>query len=159
MSVDKLQCADLQSINCITLWHVLEHIHPLKEAISRFHTLLERNGYLIIAVPNTESYDAKYYKENWAAYDVPRHLYHFSPESINNLITPIGFKLLKTLPMYFDSTYVSILSEKHMTINNKKPSGSICIIKGIFRGLTSNLYGLVNYSNYSSLIYIYRKEF
>ena len=130
----------------ITMWHVLEHVPNLLEYISKLKLLLKENGVLIVAVPNHKSYDATYYKECWAAYDVPRHLWHFSKESMSVLFSKVEMKVEKTLPMYFDSFYVSLLSEKYKT-------GSNNFIKAFFIGLLSNLKA-VSTKEYSSLIYI-----
>ena len=102
-----------RQFNIISLWHVLEHLPNLNEKISLIKTKLDDNGTLIIAVPNYKSYDAKHYKEFWAAYDTPRHLWHFSQDAIKILFEKHNFKVTKTLPMYFDSFYVSLLSEKY----------------------------------------------
>jgi predicted SAM-dependent methyltransferase len=102
-----------QSFDVITLWHVLEHLTKLEEHISILKSLLKPKGILIIAVPNYKSYDAKYYKEFWAAYDAPRHLWHFSQSSISKLIAKENMQVFETLPMKFDSYYVSLLSEKY----------------------------------------------
>ena len=94
------------------LWHVLEHIPNLHQAIEKFKYWLKKDGLLFIAVPNHKSWDAKHYKENWAAYDVPRHLYHFDKESLNNVLNQHGLEIKKTKAMLFDSFYISILSEE-----------------------------------------------
>lgn len=132
----------------ITLWHVLEHIPDLKETIATLERLLKPNGYLIIAVPNFKSYDAKFYKAYWAAYDVPRHLWHFSQRSIPKLF--LNFNLRKTKPMIFDAVYVSLLSEKYKT--NVSFS-----VRAIFIGIWSNLKAIGN-GEYSSLIYCLQKQ-
>lgn len=140
------------SFNVITMWHVLEHVHLLSDRLKQISRIISGNGMLIIAVPNYTSYDAKYYKEKWAAYDLPRHLYHFSPKTINQLLTQNGFQLVKTLPMKFDSFYVSMLSEKYK-------NGKINYIKACLIGLTSNLKAsLKNNNSYSSQIYMFRKS-
>ena len=100
------------SYNAITMWHVLEHVHQLHEYIKQIETLLAENGKLFIAVPNYTSKDADTYGGHWAAYDVPRHLYHFSPQSMEKLLKTYGLKLIACKPMWFDSFYVSMLSEK-----------------------------------------------
>jgi 2-polyprenyl-3-methyl-5-hydroxy-6-metoxy-1,4-benzoquinol methylase len=138
-----------QTFDAITLWHVLEHVTDLEETLSFFKTKLNPNGVLLIAVPNYTSYDAHYYKEHWAAYDVPRHLYHFNVDSIQKLITPYGFKLTETKPMKFDSFYVSLLSEKYK-------SGSMNYVKAFLTGLKSNLKAK-EAVNYSSVIYVFKK--
>ena len=133
----------------ITLWHVLEHVHQLKETIALLKQKLKDGGTLIIAVPNHISYDAKVFKDKWAAYDVPRHLYHFEPKTMSTLLEQFGFKIKKTLPMLFDSFYVSMLSSKYQ---NK---GSIAsLIKGFLVGAKSNLKANKTNQAYSSLIYI-----
>lgn len=137
-----------EQLDIITLWHVLEHVTDLEETLSFFKERLKETGRLIIAVPNHQSFDAKHYQEHWAAYDVPRHLYHFEPRTIQRLLESHGFVLEKTLPMKFDSFYVSMLSEKYKT-------GSIRYLKAFLNGLKSNLKAGKE-MNYSSLIYVFR---
>ncbi len=133
----------------ITLWHVLEHIPNLEEQIDKFVNYLHEDGSLIIAVPNYKSYDAVYYKKYWAAYDVPRHLWHFSQKSIATLFEKHGLAVVKTIPMPFDSFYVSLLSEKY-----KK--GRTNYISAFYRGLLSNLKARRT-NEYSSLIYVLQR--
>ena len=133
----------------ITLWHVLEHLPKLKNHIAVFESLLKPNGRLIIAVPNYKSYDAKYYKNYWAAFDVPRHLWHFSQNAISKLMSQNGMSVLKTKPMIFDAFYVSLLSEKYK-------NGSMNLIKAFWIGLRSNLKAKRS-GEFSSLIYIIKK--
>ena len=104
-----------QSFDCITLWHVLEHIPNLEEQISELKRLLKPTGTLVVAVPNFKSFDASYYGPFWAAYDVPRHLWHFSKTAIQGLFEKQDLSLIAVLPMKFDSFYVSLLSEKYKT--------------------------------------------
>ncbi len=134
----------------ITAWHVIEHVHRLKPTIKSLRKLLESDGLFIIAVPNINSYDAEHYKEKWAAYDVPRHLYHFSQTSINSLLIKNKFELLETLPMKFDSFYVSLLSEKYSNSNGS-------LLKAFKTGLQSNRKAKST-GEYSSLIYVYQKK-
>ena len=134
----------------ITLWHVLEHVENLQEYISELENLLSENGRLIIAVPNYKSNDAKYYKKHWAAFDVPRHLWHFSQTSISKLFSEVQMTVEKTLPMKFDSYYVSLLSEKYK-------SGKMNPIKSFQRGFSSNLRAK-DTNEYSSLIYVLKKR-
>ena len=135
----------------ITLWHVLEHVHDLNAYMKIFHSLLKPNGRLIIALPNYTSYDAGYYKKYWAAYDVPRHLYHFSPLSMHYLAKKHKMSIIQKLPMWFDSFYVSLLSEKY------KQSGMIGMIRAFFIGCISNLTALSNVDRGSSMIYEIKK--
>ena len=139
------------SYDAITMWHVLEHVHQLHEYIDKIKSLLTENGKAFIAVPNYTSYDAQYYKEYWAAYDVPRHLYHFSPQSIKALVESHGMKLQKMKAMWYDSFYVSMLSEQYK-------NGKSNHIKAFVAGLISNINALFNPSKCSSVIYIISKN-
>jgi predicted SAM-dependent methyltransferase len=139
------------SIDAITLWHVLEHVHDLEHVLVKFHEILESNGVLLIAVPNRTSYDAIHYSEYWAAYDVPRHLYHFTPDTIDNLLHKHGFTKSIIKPMWFDSFYVSLLSEKY-----KK--GKMNVLAAFAVGLISNVKAFLKPGTCSSQIYIYRKK-
>tara|TARA_B100000497_G_scaffold127983_1_gene172271 strand:+ start:40545 stop:41393 length:849 start_codon:yes stop_codon:yes gene_type:complete len=137
-----------KSFDVITMWHVLEHIANLEETIKEVEALLNPNGILIIAVPNFNSFDAAYYKNYWAAFDVPRHLWHFSRNTMKNLFSD-KLILQETIPMIFDSFYVSLLSEKNKT-------GKQNLIKAFFIGLLSNISAFKS-EEYSSLIYCYKK--
>lgn len=139
------------SFGIISLWHVLEHVYHLNKRIEEIKYLLEENGKLIIAVPNNMSYDAEYYKEFWAAYDLPRHLYHFDPKSMEMLMKKHGFKIEKILPMKFDSFYVSLLSEKYK-------NGKVNYLNALRVGLKSNYLATKNKTHtFSSQIYIMSK--
>ena len=139
-----------QSYNAITMWHVLEHVHQLHEYVEQIKNLLTTNGKLFIAVPNYTSRDAKVYAQYWAAYDVPRHLYHFSPQSVDVLMMMHGLKVVKHLPMWFDSFYVGLLSSKYK-------NGSTKFISAGLHGLSSNIHALGNVKQCSSVIYIVEK--
>ncbi|KGO83345.1 methyltransferase [Flavobacterium beibuense F44-8] len=134
------------SFDVVTMWHVLEHVPDIQQHIAELKRILKPNGLIIIAVPNYNSYDAKHYGKFWAAYDVPRHLWHFSKNSIKLLFSKQGMDLIKILPMKFDSFYVSLLSEKYKT-------GKMNFVKGFLTGLRSNLKAAGN-MEYSSLIYV-----
>lgn len=144
----------LQEVNgtfsFITLWHVLEHIPDLPQTLNKVYSLLEKDGRLLIAVPNYKSLDAAIYQEHWAGYDVPRHLWHFSQETMERLLLNHQFHLVKKMPMVLDSYYVSLLSETY------KKTGLLRFPKSLFNGLRSNLRSKQN-QEYSSIIYIFRK--
>ena len=133
----------------ITLWHVLEHLPDLEQQIARLRWHLEDKGTLIIAVPNFKSYDADYYREFWAAYDVPRHLWHFSRTAIDRLFGKHDLKVVATRPMVFDAFYVSLLSEKYKTDRQN-------FLKAFWMGIVSNLKGCIT-KEHSSIIYILQK--
>ncbi|MGG5599159.1 class I SAM-dependent methyltransferase [Myroides sp. C8-3] len=147
--VKKLSELEAHTFDVITLWHVLEHIPNLEEQIVELNRLLKPGGKLIVAVPNYKSYDAVYYKEYWAAFDVPRHLWHFSQSSIPRIFSLFDFTVDELHPMLFDSFYVSLLSEQYKT--GKRNWG-----KALFVGLRSNVEAR-NTMEYSSLIYCLSK--
>ena len=140
-----------EEFDSISMWHVLEHIPNLNETISQFQKILKPNGKIIIAVPNYKSWDASYYKEFWAAWDVPIHLWHFSKSTIEKIFKNHEFSLRKTKPMIFDSFYVSLLSEE-FKIGKKN------FIKGFVIGLVSNLIGVISKRGHSSTIYVFEKK-
>lgn len=150
-STDRLFTLEPDRFDAITMWHVLEHVHDLHGYFTRFYQLLKQEGRLVIAVPNYTSYDAKQYKEFWAAYDVPRHLYHFSPKSMELLAGAKGFALETIEPMWYDSFYVSMLSEQYK-------NGSANLPGAIWNGALSNCKTLLNKKKCSSLIYVFRKK-
>ena len=129
------------------MWHVLEHVHQLHEYIQTFHRILKSNGTVIIAVPNYTSRDAAIYKSFWAAYDVPRHLYHFSPKSMKLLMEQHGFKVVQCKHMWFDSFYVAMLSEQYKNGRNN-------LLRAGWNGMLSNLYALSDAKRCSSVIYV-----
>jgi 2-polyprenyl-3-methyl-5-hydroxy-6-metoxy-1,4-benzoquinol methylase len=135
----------------ITLWHVLEHIPDLNNIIDQLKHRLEQNGTIFLAVPNHLSYDAKTYRQHWAGYDVPRHLWHFNKKNMEQLMNTHGLKLQKIIPMKLDAFYVSMLSEQY------KGNGKISsYIKGSWNGLKSNIRARKD-NQYSSLIYVVQK--
>ena len=136
-------------LDVITLWHVLEHVAELKQTLQVLANALRQGGYLLIAVPNPASADAAKYGANWAAYDVPRHLYHFTPTVLTALIETFGLKLQKQLPMRFDAFYIAMLSTKYR-------DGKTNYAESIRTGLQSNQEAATT-GNYSSLTYIFKK--
>ena len=136
-----------EKFDAITLWHVLEHVHMLHEYADQLKRLLNPGGKLFIAVPNYTSNDAKFYGPAWAAWDVPRHLYHFSPKSMKAFLSLHGFSVQSMLPMWFDSFYVSMLSEPYKT---GKPN----MARAVMKGLSSNAKALKNVESCSSVIYV-----
>lgn len=146
-TIDNLDGEDFE---VISMWHVLEHVPDTQKQIQWIFDHLTENGIAVIAVPNFKSYDANYYKEFWAAWDVPRHLHHFSSKSIKYLFEKHSFKCIAIKPLIFDSFYVSMLSEKYKGSNSP-------MIPGFFRGLLSNIKAKSS-GEYSSLIFILKKQ-
>lgn len=134
----------------ITLWHVLEHIHNPREVLETLRDKLKPEGVLVIALPNLRSKDAHHYKEFWAGYDVPRHLWHFREKDIKILVKTSGFEYQITHPMKFDAFYVSMLSEKYMKWGS--------LTRGVWNGLRSNIHAALSGYPYSSQVYVFKKE-
>lgn len=148
--VDDLHSLEQNAFDVITLWHVLEHIPDVEKQIAQLKKLLKPTGTVIIAVPNFKSYDAKHYQNFWAAYDVPRHLWHFSKTGIEKLFDKQNMNLDDVKPLWFDSFYVSLLSEKHKT-------GKLNYFKGFYIGFISNLVAFFK-KEFSSHIYIFKNK-
>jgi 2-polyprenyl-3-methyl-5-hydroxy-6-metoxy-1,4-benzoquinol methylase len=137
------------SFDAITMWHVLEHVHDLNGYVAKLKLVLKKNGCLFIAVPNYTSKDAAIYKEYWAAYDVPRHLYHFSPKAMQLLMEKHGLEIAAYKAMWYDSFYVSMLSSKYK-------NGKTNLAASFFNGVRSNLKAMGEVKKCSSVIYIIR---
>lgn len=139
------------TFDVVTLWHVMEHVEKLNEMWDRLYQLLTDKGIFIVAVPNHVSFDAEKYGANWAAYDVPRHLWHFTPATIQQFGSKHGFIMAERHPMPFDAFYVSMLTEKNM----KRPFPFLC---GIYTGLLAWFSSLAKKERSSSMIYVFRKK-
>jgi 2-polyprenyl-3-methyl-5-hydroxy-6-metoxy-1,4-benzoquinol methylase len=138
------------SFDIITMWHVLEHVPNLEFQIKELKRLLKPNGTILIAVPNFNSFDANYYGKFWAAFDVPRHLWHFSKTAVDKLFSKENLQLIQVVPMKFDSFYVSLLSEKYK-------NGKMNFLKAFWIGWKSYRYGSKN-NEYSSHIYVIKNK-
>ena len=147
MKEDEFYNLPSETFDAITLWHVLEHVHDLHLYIQQLRKILARDGKLFIAVPNYTCGDEKIYNQYWAAYDVPRHLYHFSPKAMEQLMDKHGLKIEKMKPMWYDSIYVSMLSEQYKT-------GTQHPVRALINGTVSNVEAIFNPQKCSSLIYI-----
>ena len=148
MSPEELQNIPDNSFDIVTMWHVLEHVADLKMEIQHLQRILKKDGKLVLALPNYKSFDAEYYKDKWAAYDVPRHLSHFSQTSIKNIFKETKLQLIDIKPLKWDSFYISMLSEQYL--NNKNS-----FIKGILTGWKSNRKAKKS-GEYSSLVYVFK---
>lgn len=141
------------SYDVVTLWHVLEHLEKLNESIEKMADILSPDGTMVIALPNHQSFDAKWYKEKWAAYDTPRHLWHFTPDTLERLLANHNLSVVKKYRMPLDAFYVALLSEQYL--------GSTALIKylrAFLIGTTGFIRSLINLKQSSSLIYIVKKE-
>lgn len=138
------------SFDVITLWHVLEHVDDLQTQISEFSRLLKPGGRLVLALPNYLSYDADYYRDKWAAWDVPRHLNHFSPFAISTIFSETDLEIVDIQKLRWDAYYISFLSEKYL-------GHGMPLVRGLFKGMKSNRLARVS-GNYSSMVYILKKN-
>lgn len=148
---DKASEVKETDFDVVMLWHVLEHIENLQDIISLIKTKVKKSGRIIIALPNPDSYDAKYYKKYWAGWDVPRHLFHFKQTNIKQLLQANGIEIYKSAPLIFDSYFISMLSEEHKGTT----SSLVKLFKTLYIGLKSNL-SAMNTNEFSSMIYIAR---
>ncbi|MBQ0129877.1 MAG: methyltransferase domain-containing protein [bacterium] len=139
-----------ESFDVITMWHVLEHVSDLQWQVNQLNRLLKKGGRLVIALPNFRSYDAQYYKDKWAAYDVPRHLNHFSQDSIAKIFNINGLIQNPTQKLVWDAFYISFMSEKYR-------QKSLPLLRGIYRGMISNLRARKS-GEWSSLVYVFEKR-
>ncbi|MFM2338013.1 MAG: hypothetical protein RL115_1206, partial [Bacteroidota bacterium] len=147
LPIDHLQQLTANTFDAITLWHVLEHVHDLNGYINTLKQLLATNGKLLVAVPNYTAKDAAIYQQHWAAYDVPRHLYHFSPQAMQQLMAKHGLKIVSHQPMWFDSFYICMLSSKYK-------NGKVNLVAAFLNGLKSNWHARKNAARCSSVIYV-----
>lgn len=149
---DQLQSIEGQ-YDVITMWHVMEHVYDLEELMQKFNQLLQSGGALIVAVPNCESPDARHYRSNWAAWDVPIHIHHFTKQSMSKVATRFGYELESIAPMKLDSYYISLLSEQFKANRSNRTIGDW--LRGFWHGWLSNMTS--GNQNTSSLIYVLRK--
>ena len=150
-SEDFLSNSESAKIDVITMWHVLEHVHPLEERMQQIKKLLTIDGVVLIAVPNADCFDAKLYGKKWAGYDLPRHIYHFTQKTMIQLFKKYNFTFEGIVPMKYDAYYINMLSEKYKT-------GKRNLLKAFWNGYRSNRWARKNKNNYSSLIFIFKNS-
>ena len=138
------------SFDLITMWHVLEHVDNLDWQVEQLQRLIKPSGRIVIAVPNYKSYDGQFYKELWAAYDVPRHLSHFNKTTITKIFKTKGLKLVKTDKLVWDAYYISYLSEQYKHHN-------FPLVRGCFRGFISNIKARRS-GEWSSMVYVFEPQ-
>ena len=150
MASEDLEQIPDATFDLITMWHVLEHVDDLKWQVEQLQRLVKPQGRIVIAVPNYKSYDAQFYKELWAAYDVPRHLNHFSKTTLTKIFKSKGLELKKTEKLIWDAYYISYMSEQYK-------HHSLPLIKGTFRGLITNCKARRS-GEWSSMVYVFEKK-
>lgn len=150
ISSEELETLSDGSFDLITMWHVLEHVDDLKWQIAQLQRLVKSSGRVVIALPNYKSYDGQYYKELWAAYDVPRHLNHFNRNTLTKMFKTSGLELIKMDKLKWDAYYISYLSEQYK-------HHSLPLVRGVFRGWISNSKARRS-GEWSSLVYVFEKK-
>lgn len=141
--------AEAGTLDAVTLWHVLEHLHDLEGTLRQLRRLLKGSGVMLVAVPNYRAADERTYGAHWAAYDVPRHLYHFTPQSVAALAARCGLRVDEMKGMPLDAFYIALLSEQYRS-GRKRP------VRAFWQGLRSNLHAWGHPERSSSVIYILR---
>jgi 2-polyprenyl-3-methyl-5-hydroxy-6-metoxy-1,4-benzoquinol methylase len=132
----------------------LEHVHKPDVLLTSLKNYLSDSGYLIIAVPNRLSFDARIFQNNWVAYDAPRHLYHFRPQDMQTLLQSAGFKLISFKGLHFDPWYNSLLSVFLEAGNKSVLKKIILLAKGLAAASLASIQGMLNKKKNSSVIYI-----
>ena len=117
----------------ISFWHSLEHVSDYTKVLKKTKKMLSKNGTMVVALPNYDSFDAKFYSKFWAAYDTPRHRVHFTKKGFIKAASQLGFEVVKTKPLFLDSFYISMMSEKYK-------QSLFYFLKGLFIGALSNLF-------------------
>ena len=135
------------SLDVVTAWHVLEHVYGLENEVKQVKQKLTSNGTFVVALPNCSSADAQFYGKYWAAYDVPRHIWHFTPVDVKRFFEKQGFVLESVLSMPWDAYYICMLSEKYK-------AGNVNYGRALVHGWASNRSAKKNSNTWSSQIYI-----
>ncbi len=143
------------SFDVVTMWHVLEHLHHPDQTLEMLEKLLTNDGLLFVAAPMANCADAEYYLASWAAYDVPRHLFHFTPRSLTRLAEKKGFSLIERKPLYYDAYYISLLSEQYL---NQGKTSALTPFKAFYRGSQSNIKARITKRPASSEIFVFKKK-
>ena len=135
----------------ISLWHVFEHVYSYDAYFELFSKSLNNNGYLILALPNCDSQDARMNKSYWGAYDTPRHIWHFTSKTIELFAMGRGFKMIKKHRMPLDPFFNVMVSDSY---KDKFTFLPLTLLKGLY----SYIISLLNIEKSSSIIYIFQKN-
>ena len=133
----------------VTLWHVLEHAHDIHQSMSEISRLLKPGGLVLIGIPNCASWDAEFYGKHWAAYDTPRHLHHFTPDTLRRLAERHGFRVTAMRPLLFDPVYIPLLTEKERADKN--------LLRGAYAATRSLAASLLNPARCPAIAYALKK--
>jgi len=88
-------CYPSAYFDAVTLWDVIEHVHDPKGTLVEIHRILKPGGLLLISTPNLWSWDARIFGRYWVGLDAPRHLFIFSPATLQKLLQKTGFRMDK----------------------------------------------------------------
>lgn len=114
----------------VMLWHVLEHLIDPGAVLSKIKGKLESDGRIVIAVPNFASFQARIGRAKWYHLDPPRHVHHFTPQSLHILAKATGFEVEK---IFFNSFYQNFVGELVTIVNKVLPGNNV-----VFNGLRIN---------------------
>lgn len=148
---EELKALPSEEFDCITLWHVAEHLYDLNRYFNEIKRLLKPDGIVLVALPNSYSFDSAHFGKFWAAYDVPRHLWHFNYMTFPDFASKAEFTISSIRPLPLDVFYISILSEKH----KKNPAP---FITGIIKGAYFSMLSIFNRLKSSSLVFVLKRK-
>ena len=89
-----------ESFDLVTMWNVLEHLSDPQESLRRVGEALRPDGLLVFAIPNLDSLDRILFKQYWAGYDLPRHLYTFPADVLERMVRAVGLEILDRRCVY-----------------------------------------------------------
>lgn len=78
----------------VLCYHVLEHLPDPIDTLGEIHRIIQPNGLLVAAVPNIGGFTARLTNNRWFGIDVPRHLFHFTPKTLDRALTQNGFEII-----------------------------------------------------------------
>ncbi|MBP7113929.1 MAG: class I SAM-dependent methyltransferase [Candidatus Peribacteraceae bacterium] len=135
--IDAIMPAEMTNIpaasaDVVTLWHALEHVHDLSGTLTQCRRILRSNGSLLVGVPNIASPLAAAYGQDWAGLDMPLHLWHFTPVTMEKILRSHGFTSPEIRPTWTDDLISAILSEKF---------AQGFFVRGVVRGIVSAFIG------------------
>lgn len=140
-----------RSADCITFWHVIEHLYDPAMWMREAGRILKDDGKCLIALPNLASADAKWFGRRWAALDVPRHLWHFTPATMTRFVSDNGFTCNKIRSLPLDVFYISVLSYRNRGCR-------LSLIRGLMTGALLSVSSFFRKYGASSLIYELSKK-
>jgi SAM-dependent methyltransferase len=141
----------------IVFWHVLEHLHDLHGTLAEAVARLDRNGLMVVALPNPECRDARRYREHWVAWDAPRHLWHFTPSTLGALLRLHGLEITATAPWLPDTLYTCWYSQRMEAAAGNRRFGLRDACTALLQAAACLATTLLRPASASTLVYYVRK--